>query len=307
MPVFHYDIEQGTDEWFRVRMGIPTASEYDKIITPVTCQLSSQAQDYARLKVAEIMTGEYQGIMKPTFYMERGKLLETEAIEAYEFSEDVKVQKVGFVTDDERKFGCSPDFLVGENGCGENKCLMAKEHLKWLLLDKAKPEHMPQVMGQLLVCEREWCDWNIYHPTMPRHKIRVYRDEKYIKALATALDNFRDIMNDIIEELQRRDMWQVMGERVQFYIAPPPEIIPPEPKPKKARKGKKAATVKEAVVVQPSLEETLGLPPVLEKAFDPAPKPCTCDGSGIVTFTDFDPDTGETFQGEEPCSCQKGK
>ena len=82
MAIYHYDIDQGSESWFRLRMGIPTASEFKKIITPKTMKLSSQAHDYAILKLAEIMTGEYQGIQEPTYYMDRGKLLENEAIEA---------------------------------------------------------------------------------------------------------------------------------------------------------------------------------------------------------------------------------
>lgn len=212
MAIYHYDIEQGSADWFNARLGIPTASEYKKIITPKTMKLSAQAKDYAILKVSEIMTGEYQGIIEPTYYMERGKLLEQEAIEAYEFTNDVKIQKVGFVTDDNKHFGASPDFLVGENGCGENKCLKAENHLKYLLeFDTIKADHMPQVQGQMLICEREWCDWNIYHPVMPRHTVRVYRDEVYIKQLQSCLNEFRETMNDIIETLKSRGQWIING------------------------------------------------------------------------------------------------
>lgn len=303
MPIFHHDIEQGTDEWFRARMGIPTASEYGKILTPGG-KLSEQAEDYAMLKVAEIMTGEYQGIMKPTFYMERGKLMEAEAISAYEFSEGVQVQKVGFVTDDDRRFGCSPDFLVGADGCGENKCLMAKEHLKWLLADRVKPEHKPQVMGQLLICERDWCDWNIYHPLLPRHKIREYRDDKYIAKLEDALDGFRDIMESIIVVLQTRDMWQVMGERISFHQAEPEPVklaaaeVIAEVKAAKAPK-KKAPKKVEPSTLKDDLQTLL--------SFDTDGVCQKCNGSGKVKFTDFDHISGDTYDAVEPCECLKGK
>lgn len=214
MAIYYNDIDQGSSDWFNLRMGIPTASEFKKIITPKTMKLSSQAYDYAILKLAEIMTGEYQGIQEPTYYMERGKLLENEAIEAYEFTNDVKVQRIGFVTTDDKAFGASPDFLVGENGCGENKCLKAENHLKYLLkYDEIKSDHMPQVQGQLYIAEREWCDWNIYHPTLPRHSVRIYRDEVYIKQLANCLNEFRDMMNEFILTLQSRDQWIIGGNK----------------------------------------------------------------------------------------------
>ncbi len=214
MAIYHYDVEQGSETWFNLRLGIPTASEFSKIMTPAKMELSKQADEYALLKLSEIMTGEYQGIFEPTYYMERGKILENEAIEAYEFQNEVKVQRVGFVTDDSKSFGASPDFLVGNDGCGENKCLKGANHLKYLIkYDEIKAEHKTQVQGQLLIAEREWCDWNIYHPTMPRNSVRVYRDEVYIKRLQNCLNDFRDMMNDYIVLLQSRGQWIINGER----------------------------------------------------------------------------------------------
>lgn len=34
MAIYYPEIEQGTDEWFRIRMGRPTASEFARIMTP---------------------------------------------------------------------------------------------------------------------------------------------------------------------------------------------------------------------------------------------------------------------------------
>jgi len=45
------DLIQGSEEWLRIRTGKPTASNFDKIITP-TGQLSKQRADYARELVA---------------------------------------------------------------------------------------------------------------------------------------------------------------------------------------------------------------------------------------------------------------
>jgi hypothetical protein len=38
-----HNCTQGTEEWRKLRAGIPTASEFHKIITPKTGQLSKQA------------------------------------------------------------------------------------------------------------------------------------------------------------------------------------------------------------------------------------------------------------------------
>ena len=86
----------------------------------------NNASDYAELKIAELMLGETEGIIQPTYHMERGQSMEVEARDAYEFTHDVTVKRGGFITDDNGHYGCSPDFLVDEDGCGEIKCLMGK-------------------------------------------------------------------------------------------------------------------------------------------------------------------------------------
>ena len=208
--MIHYDIAQGEPEWFNLRLGIPTSSEFSKIITPKTLKLSKQAEEYAELKIAEIMTGATQGILQPTYAMERGRAMEVEARDAYEFTENVTVKRGGFFTDDGGHFGCSPDFLVDEDGSGEIKCLFAKNHVKHLINQEVKAEHMPQIQGSLLIAERSWCDWWMYHPDLPRVKIRTYRDDTYIKELEQCLDSFRDMMSNKIAKLQEMDCWQTI-------------------------------------------------------------------------------------------------
>lgn len=207
--MIYHDVSQGSPEWHMLRMGIPTSSDFGKIITPKTMKLSAQADEYADAKIAEIMTGETQGIQVPTYHMERGTLLEAEARESYEFINNVTVERGGFITDDKGHFGCSPDFRVGNDGCGEIKCLMPKNHVTYLIKQEIAPEHKPQVFGQLHIGEFEWCDWTMYHPDLPRMDIRTYRDETYIKALADCLEQFRDIMGEKIIKLQSRGHFQI--------------------------------------------------------------------------------------------------
>jgi hypothetical protein len=44
--VIVHNVSQLSDEWHRLRMGIPTASEFGRIITPKTMKLSAQAPEY---------------------------------------------------------------------------------------------------------------------------------------------------------------------------------------------------------------------------------------------------------------------
>ena len=60
--------EQGTDEWFQARCGIPTASSFDKLITP-TGKPSTQADAYMHQLLAEWVMGEKIS-MDSTFWMQ---------------------------------------------------------------------------------------------------------------------------------------------------------------------------------------------------------------------------------------------
>src|SRR5579871_3733967 len=98
------DCEQGSDEWHKARLGLPTASEFDKIITP-TGKPSTQYDAYANRLLAEIMVGHSVETFEKTPWMERGNALEADAASFYELQREVTLTPVGFVTDDARTMG----------------------------------------------------------------------------------------------------------------------------------------------------------------------------------------------------------
>lgn len=189
-----HDCEQGTPEWFQARLGIPTASEFDKIITSGG-QLSKQAEGYAARLLAEIITGEPAVTFEKTPWMERGTELEAEAAQYYEMLNEVKAEKVGFCTDDLRKYGCSPDRLIGSDGGLEIKCPAPATHVQYLLSGKIDMGYWQQVQGSLLVTGRSWWDWMSYNPKMPALVIRVQRDIGFLMELQKALHKFAITLN----------------------------------------------------------------------------------------------------------------
>lgn len=173
---------QRTDEWYKARLGRPTASSYSKLIG-AQGKPSTQAQGYINQLIAEAMTGERQE-SHTTPAMQRGIELEGNAIAFYELERDVEVVESGFVVHKDLNTGCSPDGLVGNEGLLEIKCPSPHTHVKYLRAGKLPSEYKPQVMGQMWVMERDWCDFLSYHPDMPCLLIRVERDEEYINLLA---------------------------------------------------------------------------------------------------------------------------
>lgn len=189
--IVHAEVEQLSPEWFAMRRGIPTTSEFKRIVTPGG-KLSAQSADYMHRLLAEwILDRPLEEDALETKWMERGRKLEDEAVRSYEFETERVTETVGFITSDDGLIGCSPDrLIVGEPGLLEIKCPAPQTHVGYMLRRTVDKDYLPQCMGQLYVTGREWVDIQSYHPGLPSVIIRVERDEKYIDALAVALADF---------------------------------------------------------------------------------------------------------------------
>lgn len=187
-----HDCIQGTPEWYWLRAGMPTASRFDSIITPAKGELSKGITGYIAELIAETVTGIPADIDS---YMSRamvdGVNTEAEARNWYAFDTGRDVEQVGFITDDDGHFGCSPDGLVDEDGGLELKCPTAKVHVGYLL-DNASlvTAYKCQVHGCLAVTGRAWWDVMSYCQGFPPVLIRVEPDE-FTGKLSVALSKFR--------------------------------------------------------------------------------------------------------------------
>ena len=185
------NVKQGTPEWFTARAGIPTASAFDKIITPKTGKPSSQQFGYICELIADrIMGGPPEGIESWTSRaVQYGIDTEPEARAYYELHTDYKVQQVGFVTTDDGTAGCSPDGLVGDDGGLELKCPMAKTHVEYLLKGELPDAYKCQVHASLLITGRKWWDFCSYCIGFPPFIIRVKPDD-FTVAMGDCLADF---------------------------------------------------------------------------------------------------------------------
>jgi len=201
-----HDCEQGTDEWHQLRAGIPTASEFSKLVTS-QCKESKSIDDYAIVLAAEKYAGKMVDGFSGNKYTERGHELEQEAIDYYSMVKGVAVDKVGFITNDLKTYGCSPDGLVSENGSIEIKCKIAKEHIKALMRwDKNQtipPEYFAQPQGVMFVSERDYCDLVFYHPDLPSLIVRQTPNDKFINTLKKQLKLVIAKRNVIFNQLKK--------------------------------------------------------------------------------------------------------
>lgn len=181
---------QGSSEWAALRLGVVTASEVDALISPLAKIRTGQGvQTYMHLKLAESLMG-YAGKTGGTFSMNQGNVIEDIAVPWYEFTYDVKVDRVGFCTSDDGRVGFSPDALVGEDGGVEIKSPQAPAMCEYLLGGIVPAEYIMQIQMSLYVSGRKWWDFVAFHRYLSPLVIRVYPDPKAQEALKTALSQF---------------------------------------------------------------------------------------------------------------------
>lgn len=185
-----HPVTQGSEAWLKLRLGHPTASEFDNLVTPLwKIKTGDGPHTYLCDKLAECLTGrvlEKGG----SWAMEQGSILESEAIPFYEFTYEQEVKRMGYCTTDDMRIGCSPDGLIGEDGGIECKCPLPQTHIRYLLEGGVPKDYLAQVHGAMFVTGRPWWVFLSYCRGLPPLVVRVERDEKIQATLREALDGF---------------------------------------------------------------------------------------------------------------------
>lgn len=174
------NVEQGSPEWHAQRLGRPTASKFDKVVTPAKGELSAQSRTYKAQLVDQRV--------RPDFWIEKekndwksdsmavGVELEPQARKYFELSRGVKLEQVGSVLREDGVL-CSPDSLfVDEDGVEaglEIKCPDGATHVVWSDEEILPIEHKPQVHGGMAVSGRRRWYFMSYCPGYLPFVVRV--------------------------------------------------------------------------------------------------------------------------------------
>jgi hypothetical protein len=222
---------QGEPEWFALRMGIPTASEFHRIVQPGgeprfkkdgtpykshAGELAEGRWSYAFELVAERLLQESKETIDGLRYVERGKLLEADAVKHFEIvKRPLKTVKAGFITTDDGRWGCSPDSIVYDGdppdlsmeeaiqtlGGIEIKVPMAAKHLEYFV-DGPGTNYKCQVQGSLLITGFSHWWFESYHPGLPQALIRFERDEPFIEKMRAALEQFCKEVDEVEQKIR---------------------------------------------------------------------------------------------------------
>jgi len=209
--MIRHNCSQYSPEWNALRCGIPSASQFHRVITPKTRKRSAQLEQYARELAAERLRGIPLETIS-TAAMTDGTEREEQAVASYELTHGIDTEPVGFITTDDGLIGASPDRITPTRLI-ETKNPKAHTHVGYLLGEGPDDDYRCQLQGQLYVCEYKQVDIISCFPGLPDVVVEVGRDEEFIGPLALYL---RELLV-MVEEFMVR--FEKMGYR------------PPEPEP----------------------------------------------------------------------------
>lgn len=207
-----HQVAQGTAAWYALRMGIPTASEFDKILTPATQKLSSARHKYACRLIAERLLRWQADSLDHVRHIAEGKANEPAAVAQLEFATGLETRACGFLTTDDQRFGASPDRMAGAITI-ETKAPTVPTQMEYLLMGHGDA-YRCQVMGQLWVAEADKSIFYSYHERMPGYMIETGRDEPFIVKLRAALEQFSDELEALTEKARSLGIFQAFAEIV---------------------------------------------------------------------------------------------
>jgi putative phage-type endonuclease len=194
------ECEQNSPQWFAARCGIPTASNFDLIIT-VKGERSKQREKYLyQLAGERIIRASEESYQSEA--MLRGIEMESEGREFYQLITGYEVTQTGFCITDDDSCGASPDSLVNTDGLLEIKCPKLATHIGYLLSGTLPSDYFQQTQGQLFVTGRKWVDFLSYYPGLKPLLLRVYPDKIFQIILEKEIKLFCADLNEVIKKIQ---------------------------------------------------------------------------------------------------------
>lgn len=196
--MIHLDTSpQGSAEWKQARNGKVTCSNLSKVLAKGEGKTRLR---YMRELAAELITG----IPTETYsndYMARGTEQEAEARDllALELGE---ITECGFMYDDEKKVGFSPDGLY-DKGFIELKSALGPIQIERLEKYVLPVEHRAQVLGGLWISGKQEAMFQSYSPGLPRLVVKVSPDPAYFDMLVNECGSFNEELITLVNKIKQ--------------------------------------------------------------------------------------------------------
>ena len=190
------DVEQGSQEWLRMRLGKITGTRLKEVFKSDNLPLIDEM-------ISEIISEEVEEnyVNKD---MQRGKDLEPIVRYLYCEITNTEIKEVGFcLSDDNDYLALSPDGFTNDlKGAIEIKCPSTKTHVKYIRQNQIPNEYKYQIYCYFLVNkDLEWLDFISFDnrfKAKPMFKIRVERNE-----ILDELNKTNDDLNKFIVKFEK--------------------------------------------------------------------------------------------------------
>lgn len=202
-------IEQLSEEWFNLRLGIPTTSNFGIIMASGRDgDASKMRAELMRKMAGEILTGRVAEGKVKTAAMQRGNDMEPEAREYYAERHFGELRRIGFMRrklPSGRYIGCSPDALIGDKKALEIKTMAPHLMIERLERGAGMPsEHRAQIHGTMWVGDFDAVDLLLFYSGMPvAPKFTIQRDESFIKEISNAVEIFDHELHKLVDKIRR--------------------------------------------------------------------------------------------------------
>ena len=202
------ELIQGSDSWFKARMGKVTASKLSDLMRK-TKYGESTYKTRLRMELAiERLTGKSASPNFMNQAMQDGVEREPDARKLFEAITGKEVALCGSFDHPEIiNTSASPDGIIrGENAVLELKCPTPVTHCRNILSDKMPKNYEYQVQWQIACTESDYAYFASYHPDFPKELrlkwVKVLRDNIMILEIEDAVRQFDIEVEDLIIKLK---------------------------------------------------------------------------------------------------------
>ena len=194
------DCKQGDPEWFKHRLGSIGGSSISSVVAGGKGKMRNNLM--YRL-AGEILSGvNYEGYSNA--HMDRGFEQEDDSLNVYSAVTGNEIYKPALVKATSHTH-YSPDSLCDPDGVVECKAAIPSIHIERIINDKIEGNYYKQIQWGLYICERKWCDFVSYSPTVSVKPIwikRYFWHPETIKELSEGADKFLREMATIIRRIK---------------------------------------------------------------------------------------------------------
>lgn len=173
-----HTMPQRSDEWFAIRKGVLTASNFGPWLLKSSDQTSRKARESAICKLIAERAGCWSPPNFENAAMQRGTELEPQAVDSFITATGKRIKDVGFIKSDLGAFGCSPDGLIEGEPCGfEGKVPLPETHIKYRRAGVLPDEYYYQIHGSMAVTGAESWWFQSWNPGLAPLRLQIRRTE----------------------------------------------------------------------------------------------------------------------------------